>query len=120
VLADATGEDRRYALANGCYSLRSPAGFVAKDGAGYSAAAQSGAETFRMQATDLGSYLFYGRDRDFMAATAPVGGIVGGGAVQPAAEASPAADWRVDVAGDAFTMTLRLRTRRSASRQGGS
>ena len=37
-LASATGHDRRYALANGCYSLRSAAGFVGKDAAGYSAA----------------------------------------------------------------------------------
>ena len=70
VLAAATGGDRRYALANGCYSLRSSSGFAAKDPVGYSAAAGSvgAAEAFRMQATALGSYLFYGRDRDFMAA----------------------------------------------------
>src|ERR671927_410018 len=57
-LAAATGDDRRYALANGCYSLRdaSSGGFVAKDPAGYSAAAAAGgAEAFRMQATRLGS-----------------------------------------------------------------
>src|SRR5689334_20196626 len=61
-LASATGDDRRYALANGCYSLRDAGsgGFVAKDPAGYSAAGSSGgAEGFRMQATRLGSYLFY-------------------------------------------------------------
>src|SRR5918997_1533306 len=71
-LASATGEDRRYALANGCYSLRGPGGFVAKALGGYRASAGSAgeAEPFRMQATDLGRYLFYGRDRDFMAAGA--------------------------------------------------
>ena len=73
-LASATGDDRRYALANGCYALRSPSagGFVAKSAGGYGASAASAgaAEGFRMQATALGSYLFYGRDRDFMAANA--------------------------------------------------
>ena len=41
-LASATGDDRRYALANGCYALRSPAGFVAKAPGGYDAAAGLG------------------------------------------------------------------------------
>ena len=90
-LASATGTDRRYALANGCYALRSARGFVAKAAGGYSAAAASAgaAEGFRMQATALGSYLFYGRDRDFMAGN-------GLNLVAPAGGASPAADWRVD------------------------
>ena len=90
-LASATGDDRRYALANGCYALRSPAGFVAKTPGGYDATAGSAgaAEAFRMQATALGSYLFYGRDRDFMAAGAL-------NTVAPASAASPSADWRVD------------------------
>ena len=101
-LASATGQDRRYALANGCYSLRSSAGYVGKDAGGYSAAVGSigGAEGFRMQATRLGSYLFYGRDRDFMAA-----GLLG--TVAPASGASPDADWQVNTApGNAFTVTL--------------
>ena len=92
-LAAAAGEDRRYALANGCYALRpqSADGFVAKAAGGYSASAASvgAAEGFRMQATDLGSYLFYGRGRDFMAAGAL-------DVVAPAGGASPSADWRVD------------------------
>ena len=106
-LAAATGQDRRYALANGCYSLRSPAGFVAKDTGGYSASAGSAgaAEGFRMQATRLGSYLFYGRARDFMAA-----GVLG--TASPAAGASPDAEWRVDNApGGAFTVTLPARNK---------
>jgi hypothetical protein len=103
-LAAATGEDRRYALANGCYALRSRStdGFVAKAPGGYSAAAASvgAAEGFRMQATALGSYLFYGRGRDFMAAGAL-------DVVAPAGGASPAADWRVDANPDgSFKITL--------------
>jgi hypothetical protein len=103
-LASAPGTDRRYALANGCYALRSRStgGLVAKSLGGYSASAGSAgaAEGFRMQATALGSYLFYGRDRDFMAGSA-------GNFVAPADGASPAADWRVDANPDGtFRITL--------------
>ena len=103
-LASATGTDRRYALANGCYALRSPSagGFVVKSAGGYgtSAASVGEAEGFRMQATALGSYLFYGRDRDFMAADAL-------NVVAPAGGASPDADWRVDANPDGtFAITL--------------
>ena len=103
-LAAATGDDRRYALANGCYALRSQSadGFVAKAAGGYRASAASvgEAEALRMQATALGSYLFYGRDRDFMAAGAL-------NVVSPAGDAGPAADWRVDAnAGGTFTIAL--------------
>jgi hypothetical protein len=103
-LAAATGTDRRYALANGCYALRSPSagGFVVKSVGGYATSATSvgAAEGFRMQATALGSYLFYGRDRDFMAANAL-------NAVAPAGGASRDADWRVDANPDGtFTINL--------------
>jgi hypothetical protein len=101
-LAAARGEDRRYALANGCYALRSrQAGrYVAKSGGGYRASAGGvgGAEPFRMQATALGRYLFYGPARDFMAGS--------GNAVQPAGAPSPSADWRVDVSGNGFRISL--------------
>ena len=53
-----------------------------------------------MQATALGSYLFYGRDRDFMAADAL-------NVVAPADGATPEADWRVDANPDGtFAITL--------------
>ncbi|HEY1357402.1 MAG TPA: hypothetical protein VGF21_03765, partial [Thermoleophilaceae bacterium] len=104
VLASATGTDRRYALANGCYALRSRSAgrYVAESGPGYRASAGSTgtAEPFRMQATALGSYLFYGRSGDYMAK-----GTLGN-VVQHVAGASPSADWRVDVAGNAFKISL--------------
>ena len=111
-LASATGDDRRYALANGCYALRSPAGFVAKAPAGYDATAGSAgaAEAFRMQATALGSYLFYGRDRDFMAAGAL-------NTVAPASAASPSADWRVDANPDG-TFAIALPSAGQGARSG--
>ena len=53
-----------------------------------------------MQATALGRYLFYGRDRDFMAAN-------GLNVVAPAGGASPDADWRVDANPDGtFSINL--------------
>jgi hypothetical protein len=101
-LAAATGSDRRYALANGCYALHAPGGYAAKEPGGYSASTSTigAAEGFRMQATALGSYLFYGRDRDLMAANAL-------DVVAPTGDAGPDADWRVDANPDGtFTITL--------------
>jgi len=79
-----------------------------------------------MQATALGRYLFYGRARDFMAAgeggTSPVPGApdlpvslpgppvaraaADGDPVRSAGQPSAAADWRADVAGDGFEISL--------------
>ena len=77
-----------------------------------------------MQATALGRYLFYGAERDFMAAGAasPLPGVpapplpvpgcrspttaADGDPVRSAAAPSPAADWRVDAADGAFTISL--------------
>jgi hypothetical protein len=96
-----TSKPDRYSLAGGCYGLRSQASglYVAKAGGGYAATAGAvaGAEPFRMQATALGRYLFYGQARDFMAAQ--------GAATEAAAEPSDASDWTVDDAGDGFTIT---------------
>ena len=91
--------DSRYSLVHGCFALEAPAGgLIAKGGEGYATGAGAGsAEGFRMQATDLGTYLLYGRDRDFLA--------VDGDAVVAAAEPSRAAEWRVEEAGHgAFTL----------------
>src|SRR3712207_6516849 len=89
----ATAQDQ-YALVNGCYALQAQGGAVGKDGAGYRAGATP-AEGFRMQATDLGKYLLYGRAKDFLAAGS-------GDAVAPAAQAGEPADWRVEPSGGGF------------------
>src|SRR3954447_25186308 len=87
--ARAQGDDARYALAGGCYQLRSNAlGRVVANGDG-----------FRLQATQLGQYMLYGPKRDFLAGTSS-------GGVERASDASPLADWRVDGAKDDFTITL--------------
>jgi hypothetical protein len=111
----AQDDDARYALANGCYALKAADGaFVVKTGdGGYRAGATAAqnAERFRMQATDLGRYLLYGKDRDFLAlGKKPVApGLPVGQQERIQSEAAPSenADWRVDVAG-AGTFTLEL------------
>jgi microsomal dipeptidase-like Zn-dependent dipeptidase len=99
--APAQSADDRYALANGCFVLRSQSlgRFVAKaagGGYGASAADVGGGEPLRMQATDLGKYLLYGKDKDFVAAS--------GDRAQTAAAPSEAAEWEVTVEGGAFKL----------------
>ena len=88
-VASAQSADTRFSLAGGCYAMQSaPSG-----------GAVAGAERIRMQATDLGSYLLYLPDRTFLAAQDD-------GAVAPADEPSPSADWTVaDAGGGAFTLS---------------
>ena len=62
----------RYALAGGCYAARGPDGnYVTRAGKGFAATAASAAtaEPLHFQATDLGSYLMYGSQEDFVAAS---------------------------------------------------
>jgi hypothetical protein len=81
-----TKPQTRYSLVHGCYALK--ANGKALPGAGH----------VRMQATALGSYLLYLPDRTFLAAQ--------DGAVAPASEPSPAADWTVKKSGKRlFTLT---------------
>lgn len=96
-----TKASSRYSLAGGCYALRSESRgrFVAQRGGGYGASAStvSGAEPFRMQATDLGKYLLYGKDRDFLAAGA-LGQVVSDD------KPSDSADWTVQGRRGGFTL----------------
>ncbi len=71
--------------------------FLAKGGGGYvPTAAVTEAERFRLQATTLGEYLFYGTASDFMA--------VAGDSVAPAAQPSPDAEWTLSEQGSGFTI----------------
>ena len=119
-ISQTAGPNARYALANGCYALRSESlgKLVAKAGAGYTASAAdpAGAEAFRMQATRLGSYLFYSPARQFMAGST---GALADGSVVTDATASPAADWRVDDAGSAFKIVLPSAGKALATGEGG-
>jgi microsomal dipeptidase-like Zn-dependent dipeptidase len=95
--ADAASAQTRYSLVHNCYTLNPAAGGgpVGKQGGGYLLGAP--AESFRMQATDLGRYLLYGLDADFLA--------VDGDAIAPAAAPSDNSDWTVrEAGGGAFTI----------------
>jgi hypothetical protein len=87
--AKAPTQDDVYALANGCVQLRAATpGKTAAD-----------AGPFRMQASDLGSFLLYGKDGTFLAADP------GTGTVGRVATPSPRSDWRVRPQGEAFILT---------------
>ncbi len=75
--AAAAKKTTRYSVAGGCYSLAPAQG----------ADAPAALSQLRFQATDLGSYLLYTPEAEFVAAV--------GDAVATASEPSPAADWRV-------------------------
>src|SRR4051794_25751991 len=99
-VATALGADEaRYALVHGCYALQAPSGkFVAKAGDGFAATAADVAsgEGFRMQATRLGSYMLYGRGKDYLG--------LQDGAIRVVTTAGPAADFDVAEAGSRFTL----------------
>jgi hypothetical protein len=71
--ASAHAQDPKYALVHGCYQVKASTGDVVSGG------------PFRMQATDLGRYMFYGKAGDFLG---PDGQMI--------SEPGPAADFAVD------------------------
>jgi hypothetical protein len=58
VAASAQAQDPKYALVHGCYQLRAANGQLVAQDAG----------PFRMQATDLGRYMLYGKVGNFLGA----------------------------------------------------
>lgn len=95
------GSEAVYELAGSCTSIQ-PQSTTLKVAAlrrGYDARAvlPQEAESFRMQATDLGSYLLLGTDGDLLS--------TGGGEVVPSPEPTPAADWKLDYTGSGFALT---------------
>ena len=104
--AGAQSADDRYSLANGCFALRSEqtGQYVKKTGNplpidpfyAATAATAGEAEKFRMQATDLGRYLFYGPTPDFLARN----GVFNNTA--PLTQPSDDTDWTVTEDGGAF------------------
>ncbi len=86
--APAAAAETRFSIANGCFTLTDAA----------EGDLIAGAERLRLKATRLGSYLLYRPDRSFLAA--------GSGGPAPAAEPSPAAEWRARRrAGGSFNLT---------------
>ena len=57
----------RYALANGCFAIRSPAGYVVAGASGVALDGAAAAATpFFLKATGLGTYVFYAPDRRYL------------------------------------------------------
>ena len=110
----AAGDNDRYALANGCFVLKSNAAgkYAAKGGDGRytSTGAVPGAgEPFRMKATELGAYMLYARAGDFFAAS--------GDRAATQARPDPNADWVVT--GDDGNFRIRINgTQRALSVDG--
>ncbi|HET8953918.1 MAG TPA: Coagulation factor 5/8 type domain-containing protein, partial [Solirubrobacteraceae bacterium] len=118
--APAAHAQDRYALAGGCYGLKSLAtgAFAVKtaDGAYTAQASQTDAERFHLQATALGRYLLFGRDGDFLAngtpapvdtvVDLPVPGGTPGERIQAEDAPSASGDWVVEAADGAYRLTL--------------
>jgi microsomal dipeptidase-like Zn-dependent dipeptidase len=101
--AASAGDNDRYALANGCYALKSNAtGKYAAKGPNSSYGATggdvAGGEPFRMKATELGAYMLYGKAGDFFGASGDRA------VIQPQPDAN--ADWRVTGTDGNFRLTL--------------
>lgn len=91
--------DPVYGLAGNCYTLASETnpGFVARDGDGYRLADAAGAAKFRMQAAQLGRFLFFGDDTALIAAES--------GRAFASPQATPATDWTLTFTDGAYTAT---------------
>jgi hypothetical protein len=91
----------RYAMARGCYAMRAASNgkWVGRSGTGYQATRNSykTAEPFRFQATDLGVYLIWDRQRQFLTS--------GDTAATAAAAPAPAAEWKASGAKGHFTLS---------------
>src|SRR3954447_14210619 len=84
----ARAQDPKYALVHGCYALRAANGQLVAEQAG----------PFRMQATDLGRYMLYGKAGDFLSVDAGNPKLIG--------EPGPAADFAVeDPTPNVYTLT---------------
>ena len=71
-----TYPQNRYAMAGGCYALKSAtSGWIVRDGDGYAATGRNAdaAEPFHLQATDLGHYLVFDSKRQYATPGAAAG-----------------------------------------------
>lgn len=93
----------RYAMAGGCYAVRSMSNgkWLVRSGGTYraTAAAATTAEPFHFQASDLGTYLLFDTAQKFL-------GLTPFGAISAVAEPSTRADWTVVMSGSTFTFAL--------------
>jgi len=107
----------RYSIVKGCYALQptNSSKWVAEDAGSYAATAnrKGQAAPFRLQATDLGRYLFYGPAGEYLA-------VDGAGAVTAASSPSGKAVWIVKGRAGVFTATNETTTHALAVAPGGA
>jgi microsomal dipeptidase-like Zn-dependent dipeptidase len=85
--------DARYSLANDCWTLKSSSSPVT-DGPYY------------LKPTDLGSYMFFDKNKQFLSAdSSPLAGADGG--LTRASDGGPDGDWTVEDSGDGFKVLLK-------------
>ena len=103
-----TVPESRYAMAGGCYALKSQrtGKWVGRNGEGFRAAAgsYSGGLPLHFQATDLGRYLLYGDRPDFVSQHNDVLGS--SDQVESTADPSTHSDWTVDKSGDNYLFRI--------------
>lgn len=102
-------------MAGGCYSLAAGGAAFGRAGTGFAATAGGTASPFTFQATDLGSYLLYGTQDDFLSASEGVIGTAGYAATrsQPGNMAGGVALEQTDAAAD---LAARSAANRAAGR----
>lgn len=97
----------RYAMAGGCYAIRSVSNrkWLARSGSGYSASAATvaAAEPIHFQATDLGTYLLFGLGKTFVTKSNT-------GGIDAMTKASAEGDWTITKTGSAFQFALPAHT----------
>src|SRR3954469_6393477 len=85
--------DTRYSLANDCWTLKSASAPVS-DG------------PFFLKATDLGSYMFFDKNKGYLSADSSPLAAAGGGLTR-AGDGGPDGDWKLeDASGGAFKVLL--------------
>jgi hypothetical protein len=98
----ATTPEDIYAMARGCYSLKSRGNgkWVAATTSGYAAnkSTADSAERFWFQATDLGTYLLWDTRAKFVSGSSST-------TASAAKSPSPATEWKADQASDGFTFS---------------
>ena len=97
--ARAAQDDAVYGLANGCYTLTSTSSrqAMALVGSGWGLGPAGAAAPFRFKAVTLGRFMLYGPGGAFLASD--------GRAITLTRSPGPQADFTVERAGDAFTLT---------------
>ncbi|GAB7515531.1 peptidase [Rhodococcus sp. no. 34] len=107
-----TTQNSAYALANGCFALRTESGdFVRRDGSAYltDVTKAADAEPFRLHAAQLGRFMLYGPDGSMISHD-------GADSVLATSEATPSTDWTVMSTGESFVLTATSNGRQLISR----